>query len=85
MLYYDGTYIFEGIDTNKTNHSYEFKTFHYNYVSRINLNFQPNICNGYYDFLQKIMGVNKIVIISVPDNMYKIHFEVRVKMKVKIS
>ena len=73
-MHYDRTYISEGINFNKINGSNECKTFHFNYFSRMNSNFQPNVCNSYYDFLQKATSFNKIVIVLVVENMYSIHF-----------
>ena len=39
-----------------------------------NFNYQPHLCNGCHDLMQKAMNVNDVAIVSVKGNDYRIHF-----------
>ena len=56
MLEYDKIDISEGTDINKTNASKECDIFHYWYILDKNFNYEPYICNGCHDLLQKAMN-----------------------------
>ena len=66
--------IAEGLDINETDNSYEHKIFHYNFGFHINFSFQPFVCEGFHDLLQKSMSFNKIAVLFVNRNSYRIHF-----------
>ena len=63
---YKRTDISEGIDVNKTNLSKECDICHYWYFKDIGFKYEPYLCNGCHDLIQKAMGFNNIA--------YKIHF-----------
>ena len=55
MLEYDRTDISEGTDINQTNASKEYDVCHYWYFLRENFNYEPYLCNGCHDLMQKAM------------------------------
>ena len=77
MLEYNRIDIWKGIDVNKTNLSKEFGIFHYWYIKNIkNIGFkyEPYLCNGFHDVMQKAMSFNNVAIAYVQGNAYRIHF-----------
>ena len=40
----------------------------------IDFKYEPYLCNGCHDLMQKVMGFNNIAIIYVNRNAYRIHF-----------
>ena len=56
MLYYDRIDVSEGNDVNKTSEWKECDIYHYWYFLNKGFKFQPNVYNGYHDFL--MMSVN---------------------------
>ena len=74
MLEYDRIYISEGIDINKTNASKECDICHYWYFLDKNFNYEPYLCNGSHDLMQKTMNFNDAAIVSIKGNGYRIHF-----------
>ena len=74
MLEYDRIDISEGIDINKTNASKECDICHYWYLLDKNVNYKPYLCNGCQDSMQKTMNFNDVVIVSIKENYYRIHF-----------
>ena len=74
MLEYDRTDILEGIDINKTNGSKECDICHYWYFLNKNFNYEPYLCNGSNDLMQKAMNFNDVAIVSIKGNNYRIHF-----------
>ena len=64
----------EGIDINKTNASKECDICHYWYFSDKNFNYEPYLCNGCHDLMQKAMNFNDVAIVSIKENDYRIHF-----------
>ena len=73
MLEYDRLDISEGLDINKTNASTECDICHYQYFLNKNFKYEPYLCNGCHDFMQKAMNFN-VVIVSVTGSDYRIHF-----------
>ena len=65
MLEHDRIDISEGIEINKTNASKECDICHYWYVLSKNFNYEPYVCNGCYDLIQKAMNFNDVAIVSV--------------------
>ena len=59
MLEYDRIEVFEGIDVNKTDGSQECIIYFYWYFLHITVKFQPEVCNGSHDLMQKAMNFNE--------------------------
>ena len=74
MLEYERTDISEGIDANKTNLSKECDICNYWYFKDIGFRFEPYLCNGCHDLMQKAMNFNNIAIVYVKRNSYIIYF-----------
>ena len=74
MLEYDRIDISEGIDMNKTNASKECDICHYWYFLDKNFKYEPYLCNGCHDLMQKAMNFNDVAIVSIKGNDYRIHF-----------
>ena len=74
MLEYDRIDISEGIDTDKTSASKECNICHYWYFLDKNFNYDPYLCNGCHDLMQKVMSFKNIAIVSIKGNDYRIHF-----------
>ena len=73
MLEYDTKDSSEGIEVNKTNSSKECHICHYWYFLGKGSKFEPYVCNGCHDLIQKAMNFND-VIVSVKGSDNKIHF-----------
>ena len=67
MIEYERIDISEGIDVNKTNLSKECDICHYWYFKDIGFKYEPYLCNGCHDLMQK-------AIVYVNRNAYRIHF-----------
>ena len=74
MLKYDRIDISERIDVNKANLSKECDICHYWYFKDIGFKYEPYLCNGCHDLMQKAMGFNNIAIVYVKGSAYRIHF-----------
>ena len=74
MLEYDRINISEGIDIDKINKSKECNICHYWYFLDKNFNYDPYLCNGCHDLMQKAMSFKNAAIVSVKGNDYRIHF-----------
>ena len=74
MLEYDRIDISEGIDVDKTNKSKECNICHYWYFLDKNFDYDPYLCNGFHDLMQKAMSFKNIAIVSIKGNNYRIHF-----------
>ena len=74
VLEYDRINISEGIDMNKTSSSKECDICHCWYFLDKNFNYEPYLCNGYHDLMQKAMNFNDVAITSIKGNDYRIHF-----------
>ena len=73
MLEYDRIDISEGIDI-KTNVSKNCDIRHYWCFLDKNFNYEPYLCNGCHDLMQKVMNFNDIAIVSIKGSDYRIHF-----------
>ena len=40
----------------------------------LNFRFQPRVCDGYHDLMQKAMSFNDVAVAIVKENDYKIYF-----------
>ena len=74
MLQYDRIDISNGIDVNKTGLSKECDICHYWCFKDIGFKYEPYLCNGYHDLMQKAMNFNDAAIVSVKRSDYRIHF-----------
>ena len=75
MLEYDRIDISEGIDINKTNASKECEMiYHYWYFLERIFKYEPYLCNGCHDIMQKTLNFKDVAIVSVKRNDYRIHF-----------
>ena len=74
MLEYDIIDISEGIDINKINASKECDICHYWYLKDIGFKYEPYLCNGCHDLMQKAMSFNDVAIVYVKESACRIHF-----------
>ena len=74
MLEYDRIDISEGIDMNKAGASKECDICHYWYFLNKNFNYEPNVCNGFRDLMEKATSFDDVAIVSIKGNDYRIHF-----------
>ena len=74
MLEYHRIDISEEIDINKTNASKECDICHYWYFLDKGFKYEPNLCNGSHDLMQKDLNFNDVAIVSVKKINYRIHF-----------
>ena len=74
LLEYVGLDIWEEIDINKTIASKECDICHYWYFKDIGFKYEPYLCNGCHDLMQKAMNFNDVAIVSVKGSDYRIHF-----------
>ena len=72
MLEYDRIDISEGIDIDKTNASKWSDVCHYWYFLDKNFKYEPYLCNGCHDLMQKAMNFNDVAIVSIKGNDYSI-------------
>ena len=70
MLEYDRIDISEVIDINKT---IVPNICHYWYFLDKNFNYEPYLCNGSHDLMEKAMNFN-VTIVSVKGSDYRIYF-----------
>ena len=75
MLEYDRIDISEVIDVNKTSLSKECNICHYWYFKDIGFKYEPYLCNGCHDLMQKTMNFDNVAIVYVKESAYKIHFD----------
>ena len=74
MLEYDRIDYSDRFDLNKINASKECDIYYYWYFLNKNFNYEPYLCNGCHDLLQKAMNFNDVAITSIKGNDYRIHF-----------
>ena len=74
MLQYKTIDISEGIDVNKTNLWKECDICHYWYFKDIGFKYEPYLCNGCHDLMQKAMSFNNIAIVYVKESAWRINF-----------
>ena len=48
--------------------------FHYWYFKDIGFKYEPYLCNGCLDLMQKAMGFNNIAILYIKKSAYRIYF-----------
>ena len=74
MLEYGRIDILERIDVNKTNLSKECDICHYWYFKDTGFKYEPYLCNGCHNLMQKAVSFNNIAIVYIKGNAYTIHF-----------
>ena len=75
MLEYKRIDISEGIDVNKTNLSKrKCDVCHYWYFKDIGFKYEPYLCNGCHDLMQKAISSNNIAIVYIKGDAYRINF-----------
>ena len=74
MLEYNRIDISESIDTNNTSASKECNICHYWYFLDKSFNYEPYLCNGCHDLMQKAMSFKHAAVVSIKKNDYRIHF-----------
>ena len=74
MIKYERIDISEGIDVNKTNLSKKCDICHYWYLKDIGFKYEPYLCDGCHDLMQKAMGFNNFAVVYIKGNAYRIHF-----------
>ena len=65
---------YDRIDINKTNASKEYDICHHWYFLDKNFKYEPYLCNGCHDLMQKAINFNNVIIVSVKGSDYRIHF-----------
>ena len=73
MLEYDTIDISEWIDINKTIASKVFDICHFWYFLSKNFNYEPYLCNGCHDLMQKAMNFDDAEIVPAERSDYGIH------------
>ena len=71
MLQYEKIDVSEGIDTNKTSASKEYKLCHYWYFKDVGFTFEPHICNKCHDVLMTAHELKNIAILNVKGADFK--------------
>ena len=74
MLEYGRVNVSEEIDVNKTNILNGCDICHYWYVKDIGFKYEPNLCNGCHNLMQKAINCNGVAVFSVKGSDYRIHF-----------
>ena len=74
MIEYERIDVSEGIDVDKTNLSKECDIYHYWYFKDIGFKYEPYLCDGYHDVMQKAMDLNNIAFVYIKESAYRIHF-----------
>ena len=74
MLQYDRTDISERIDVNKTISSKDCYLCSYCYFKDIGFKYEPYLCDGCHDLIQKAISFNNVAIVYVKRSPYRIRF-----------
>ena len=74
MVEYDRIDIWEGIDVNETSESKECEICHYWCFKDIGFRYEPYLCNGCHDLMQKAMSFNDVAIVYVKESAHRIQF-----------
>ena len=74
MLKYDKIDISEGIDINKTSGSKECVICHYWYFLDKNFNYEPYLCNGCHDLIQKAVNFTMLLLYLSKEMIIKFIF-----------
>ena len=74
MLEYNRIDISEGIDINKTSAPKECDICHYRYFKDIGFRYEPYLCNGCHDLMQKAMSFDNVGIVYLKGNALEFIF-----------
>ena len=74
MVEYNRIDISEGTDVNKTNLSKECDICYYWYFKDIGFNYDPYLCNGCHNLMQKAMSFNNVAVVYAKGSAYRINF-----------
>ena len=74
MLELDTIDMSEEVDVNKTSLSKECDICHYWYFKDIGFKYQPYICNGCHDLMQKSASFNNVAVVYVKGSANRINF-----------
>ena len=74
MLEYNRIDISEGVVVNKKKLSKECDICHYWYFKDIGFKYEPYLCNGCHDVMQKAVDFNNAAIVYVKGSAYRINF-----------
>ena len=74
MLEYDRIDISEGTDINKTNAAKGGDVCHYWYLLDKVFKYEPYLCNGFHNLMQKARNFNDIALVSVKGSDYRTNF-----------
>ena len=80
MLEYDRIDISEGIDVNKTSASKECDICHYWYFKDIGFKYEPYLCNGCHDLMQKQLVLMMLLLIMWKEVLTEFVFGIWAKM-----
>ena len=80
MLEYDRIDISEGIDVNKTSASKECDICHYWYFKDIGFKYEPYLCNGCHDLMQKLLVLMMLLLIMWKEVLTEFVFGIWAKM-----
>ena len=74
MLEYKKINVSEGIGVNKSGKSKECDICHYWYFLDKSFTYEPYLCSGCHDFVQKSVSSNNVAVVSVKRSDYRICF-----------
>ena len=74
MLEYDRIDVSEGIIVNTINASKECDIFHYWYFLDRAFKYEPYLCHGCHDLMQKAINFNDVAIVPFKGSDNRIHF-----------
>ena len=74
MIEYERIDVPEGTDVDKKKLSKECDICHYWYFKDIGFKFEPYLCNGCHDLMQKAVSFNNIAIVYIKESAHRIHF-----------
>ena len=83
MLEYETIDISDGIDVNISDKSKEWMLCNYWYFLDKNFSYEPYLCNGCYNVVQKCNKLKNIAIAHVKKSAYRIYFEYMSKREAK--
>ena len=80
MLEYDRIDILEEIDVNKTSASKECDICHYWYFKDIGFKYEPYLCNGCHDLMQKLWVLMVLLLLMLKEVLTEFTFGIWAKM-----
>ena len=74
MLEYEKIDVSAGIDVNRSSKTKKCDICHYWYFLDKNFDYEPYLCNGCHDLMQKAINFNDVAAVSIKRSDYRIHF-----------